>query len=241
MNNNDSRELILGRIKKSKPQARHLPDIPIFKVAGEPLSNFISHIKGFDGDVELFATHGDAMDWVNENAVKRGGVVFSSLEGVDNAKTDNDFSSPAEMHTVDVCVAESTLAVGETGSLYVTDESLGNPAAALFSTDLFLLIDRNALVESMQEAYSKLDVANHHYSSFFSGPSATADIEAVHITGAQGEISLSALMYNCSPEDMDCAIRVKGLLAKGTPLEAVNSFHLRLERETDVSKGQDSV
>ena len=88
------------------------------------------------------------------------------------------------------------MGVGETGSVWVTDESLGGAACALFSTDLYLLLDSRKVVDGIHTAYSQLDIRKAAYGSFFTGPSATADIEAVHITGAQGEISLTVLLYD---------------------------------------------
>ena len=48
---------------------------------------------------------------------------------------------------------------------------------------------------NMHDAYNFIDLKNNQYGSFFTGPSATADIEAIHITGAQGEISLTVFLY----------------------------------------------
>lgn len=191
----DSREGILAKIKNNKPKARPLPSIPTFKIEGEPLDNFIKQLKGFDGGSETFGSRDEAIDWLKTNVLTRSGRIYSAIDDVTGTVALADFKKPAEMHTIDICIAEAILGVGETGSLLVDVKSLGSPAAALFSTDLYLLIDRSRILRGMQEAYSEINLADYQYSSFFSGPSATADIEAVHITGAQGEISLTALIY----------------------------------------------
>lgn len=195
MNYADSREEILAKMKINKPKTRPLPDIPTFEVAGDPLQNFQQKLKGFDGESYIFSSRQEAIDWLKANVLTRQGQIFSAAEGVEGNVGLGDFKSQAEMHTIDICIAEAILGIGETGSLLVDANSLGAPAAALFSTDLYLLIDRSKIYSSVQEVYLKVDMAQYQYSSFFSGPSATADIEAVHITGAQGEISLTALIY----------------------------------------------
>lgn len=195
MNYADSREEILAKLKINKPKARPLPDIPMFEVAGDPLQNFQQKLKGFDGESYIFSSRQEAIDWLKANVLTRQGQIFSAAAGVEGNVGLGDFRSQAEMHTIDICIAEAILGIGETGSLLVDANSLGAPAAALFSTDLYLLIDRSKIYSSVQEVYLKVDMAQYQYSSFFSGPSATADIEAVHITGAQGEISLTALIY----------------------------------------------
>lgn len=213
----------------------------MFEIPGKPLQNFVAHLKGFDGEYKLFATRKEAENWLNDEVVKSDKKVFSAAEGVKGNVALGDFPTPAAMNTIEVCIAESPMAVGETGSLLVTDRTLGDPAAALFSTDLYLMVDRNAMVDGLQEAYSKIDFADAQYTAFFSGPSATADIEAVHITGAQGEISLTAVMYNCSPADFDDVAAIMDRLPQGTPLGQPDAPALALRRETDLTLGQDSI
>lgn len=229
----DSREAILSRVSKNKPSSRLLPDIPVFPVAGDILKNFLGHLEGFDGSYKLFATRDDAVAWLHKEAVTPGKNVYSAADGVTGNLSINDFASPASMNIIDTCIAEALMGVGETGSLLVDEKSLGSPAAALFSTDLYLLIDRKKIVESIQQAYERINLSDYQYSSFFSGPSATADIEAVHITGAQGEISLTAVLYNCTPDEIKQDIEV----AAATPCAPV----IKLRREADVAAGQDSI
>lgn len=240
---NDSRESILDKVKAAKPKGRPLPEIPHFTVPGKPLQNFVAHLKGFDGGYRLFSTRDEVLTWLRDEVLRQNEEknIFSSLPDLQGTVSESEFDGPAQMNIVDICIADSVMAVGETGSLLVDTGSLGAPAAALFSTDLYLLIDRNKLVSGLQDAYAATDFTANRYTTFFSGPSATADIEAVHITGAQGEISLTALMYNCSAEDVAEAAEIMDRLPQGTPLGQPDAPALKLRRETDLSKGQDSV
>ena len=101
------------------------------------------------------------------------------------------------------------MGVGETGSVWVTDRSLGIAGAGLLTLNLVLLLERSRILPSIHDAYAALQpgsstaatlnpelrpLSETAYGSFFSGPSATADIEAVHITGAQGPLSLTVLL-----------------------------------------------
>lgn len=241
----DSRDAILAKIKSSKPNARPLPEIPVFDIPGKPLQNFIAHLKGFDGGFRLFHSRQAAEAWLLNDVIqasdRKGKKVFSAVPDLKGNVSLQDFPTPADMHVIDICIAETGMAVGETGSMLVDSLSLGNPAAALFSTDLYLLVDRRHLIPGLQEAYSKIDLTGSRYSAFFSGPSATADIEAVHITGAQGEISLTAVIYNCTDEDEKEAAEIMERLPQGTPLGQPDAPVLSLRREPDPSKGRDSI
>lgn len=233
-NNPDSRTTILEKIRVSRPQSRPLPDIPLFDIAGDVLQNFIGHLKGFDGNFHTFHNREEAVEWLRSVANNSdAGVVYSNANGVRGNVSIDSFATPAQMNTIHTCVAEAIMGIGETGSLVVDEQVLGSPAAALFSTDLYLLIDRNKILQSVQQAYAEIDLSKHQYLAFFSGPSATADIEAVHITGAQGQISLTACIYNCS----DAEIAATADIPASTPCAPA----IALIRNTDVDTGQDSV
>lgn len=237
----DSRDNILTKIKRNRPAPRPRREIPRFDIPGSAISNFVAHLKGFDGGYALLSSREEAINWLRHNMPVDGKKIASAVSEYEGTVNLSDYSSPAAMHEIDICVAEAGMAVGETGSLLVDNESLGNPAAALFSTDLYLLVDRNKMVAGMQDAYAAINLGEMQYSSFFSGPSATADIEAVHITGAQGEISLTALIYNCTPEDIEEVKKIMKVLPDGTPLGQPSARELKLRRPTDLETASDSV
>ena len=62
------------------------------------------------------------------------------------------------------------------------------------SLDLIVLLDPAAIVDTMHDAYGRIDLAASPYGLFMAGPSATGDIEGVIIHGAQGARSLTVLL-----------------------------------------------
>lgn len=196
MSTESSRERILARVRSAVKETDFpLPEVPNFAVAGDPVANFIGKLEGFDGKALRFASRAEAIEWLRGNINFDGKTVFSALPDFRGNFTSDDVADPHAAAAIDVCVGEVLLGVGETGSVWVTDEAVGKAACALMSTDLYLLLDGSRIVDGIHTAYSMLDIRSTPYGSFFTGPSATADIEAVHITGAQGEISLTVLIY----------------------------------------------
>lgn len=189
-----SKDKILSRIREGKPASVERPDIPIYTWPGDPVDNFKSKLQGFDGKALEFGSRGEAVEWLKNN-IDTSRKIYSAIAEYQGNVTDSDVADPHNAHNVDICVGEGLLGVGETGSIWVTNVSLGLAACALLSTDLYLLLDKTKILGSLQDAYENIDLRSTSYGSFFTGPSATADIEAVHITGAQGEISLTALLY----------------------------------------------
>lgn len=190
---------ILARIKSGKPALHPLPDVPMYPYPGEPVKDFINQLLNFDGRAVKFKTREDALKWLNAqpemDMSKR--LIYSSTSGVQGNVTESEISDLHNAHKIEVCVTEGEMGVGEMGSIWVTDTSLKHAACALLSRRLFVFLDSKRIVGGLHEAYASIKLREHQYGSFYTGPSATADIEAVHITGAQGPLSLTALIYNC--------------------------------------------
>lgn len=198
MSQEEIKNRILERIKNGKPAAVPLPDVPMFLYEKNAEEDFISHLIGFDGRAIKFKTRDDAVKWLLEQPEMDAAKyrIYSSAEGVPGNFGEKELAQLREAEKIQVCVTEGLLGVGEMGAIWVTDETLQYAAAALLSRRLFIFLDYAKLVGSMHEAYANIKVDAQQYGSFFTGPSATADIEAVHITGAQGPLAMTALIYN---------------------------------------------
>ena len=191
-----ARDRILARVRANRPKPVEHPDVPVYPIAGDTLKNFISHVEGFDGKVIDLEKREDALAWLSENIEQSDStLVFSAVDGYDGNITLADLPQPSDAHKLHACVGEGILGIGETGSVLVAPETFGRMANGLFAINLYLLLDRNKIVDGLQHAYAQMDLSKVQYSSLFSGPSATADIEAVHITGAQGPVSLTVLLF----------------------------------------------
>lgn len=200
MNQQDAKNDILARIRAGRPAPHPLPDVPKYVFRCNPVEHFIKELLSFDGRAVKFATREDAVKWLasQPETDKARNVVYSSAEGVEGNMGEDELTDLHNAHTIDTCVSESSMGVGEMGSVWVTDGSLTHAACALLSRHLFIFLDSSKIVHGLHEAYASLNLREHQYGSFYTGPSATADIEAVHVTGAQGPLSLTVLLYNCA-------------------------------------------
>lgn len=207
----DSKDSTMVRLKNVVVDTHTpLPEIPKFPIPGDPLDNFVNKLEGFDGRAMIFESRQDAIKWLKNEisgnqfyteAMQEKGFeekipnVYSSVTDIEGNVSEDMVSDPHNAHIVDCCVTEAILGVGETGSLLVTDSTLHNSSCALLCKHLYVLIAKSKILAGLQEAYAEINLRDNQYGCFFTGPSATADIEAVHITGAQGPLSLTALLY----------------------------------------------
>lgn len=195
MSYTDAKNEILAAIRSGKPDPLPEPEIPVYDWPGDPLENFIESLLSFDGKAALFKTRDDAIAWLK--AQRDLGRAYSSAQGFEGGVTDADLADLRKAADVESCVTEGVMGVGEMGSIWVTDKSLKRAPAALLCERLIILLDKEKIAGSLSEAYERINIKDNQYGAFYAGPSATADIEAVRVTGAQGPLSLTALIYNC--------------------------------------------
>lgn len=93
---------------------------------------------------------------------------------------------PRELDDVDLGVIRAEFGVAEMGMVWLTDESLKINSLGFLSQHLAILLDPESITENMHTAYKKIDLNKHPYGNFMMGPSATADIGATLVHGAQG-------------------------------------------------------
>lgn len=91
---------------------------------------------------------------------------------------------------VDVAVIRARLGVAENGMVWLTEEDLVVNAPGVLPPHLVILLSPQAIVGNMYDAYLRIHLEDTAYGCFVMGPSATADIEAVLVHGAQGARSL---------------------------------------------------
>ena len=104
------------------------------------------------------------------------------------------FASPSDLDGTDVAVVRGRLGVAENGAVWI--DECGRHRALLFIAEaLVIVLDRNAVVDNMHQAYAALEEAEApSFGTFISGPSKTADIEQALVFGAHGARSIVVVL-----------------------------------------------
>jgi L-lactate dehydrogenase complex protein LldG len=91
---------------------------------------------------------------------------------------------------IDACdgvLTSATLAIAETGTIILQDApGQGRRAVTLLPDYHLCIVDTSSVVQTVPEAIARLHPTAHLATTFFSGPSATADIEMTRIKGVHG-------------------------------------------------------
>jgi len=171
-----------------------LPEVAGFPDLGEPLlPYFRRQLEAMGG--RSFEVQGAAAARAKvAELFPAARVVCSAVPEVPGTRRIEDVRDPHELNDVDVGVVRSPLGVAEGGAIWLTQGELVVNALGVLSQHLIVLLDPAAIVDTMHDAYGRLDLTASPYGVFLAGPSATGDIEGVIIHGAQGARSLTVLL-----------------------------------------------
>jgi L-lactate dehydrogenase complex protein LldG len=118
-------------------------------------------------------------------------VVCSAVPEIAGTRRIGSVRDPHELADVDAGVVRAQFAVAEGGAVWLTQEDLVVDGLGFLSQHLTVLLDPEQIVADIREAYRRVRLDQTAYGCFMMGPSATADVEATLVHGAQGPRSLT--------------------------------------------------
>lgn len=114
--------------------------------------------------------------------------------------TIREAGSPASVADAPAGLSSAELAIAETGSVLLAENSLEARVVSMLTLTHFVLVSENTLVPMLNEAaemlqrLAKAGPDQRHYMSFVTGPSRTADIERTLTIGVQGPKTLCVII-----------------------------------------------
>ena len=191
------RDIILGAVRRNLPQpAVPLPEAQGFPRKTEPILPYFRRQLELMGGRSFEVANGAAARAKVAELFPKAGVICSATPEVTGTRRVQDVPDPHQLNDVDVGVVRSPLGVAEAGAIWLSQKELVINALGVLSQHLIVLLEPTAIVETMHDAYGRLELAASPYGVFLAGPSATGDIEGVIIHGAQGARSLTVLLLS---------------------------------------------
>jgi len=182
-----SRETILNNIKKNIPSS--IVDLPETNI---PHTSYKDKDKKFT--TSLTSVGGNAIwlqdesidEFVKKNYNDLKVIVSTCKEFTCSNKNANKPNTPHPLQNVDLAVIKAEFAVAENGAVWVKNPDNRHRALYFLATQLLIIVDKNNIVDTMHEAYERIEFNKSGYGTFISGPSKTADIEQSLVIGAHG-------------------------------------------------------
>jgi len=174
------------------------PQIPLFRRAETDLkATFEEHLQRAGGAAHDIRNPAEAQAKVT-SLHPTAQVICSAVPEIPGTRRAEAIRDPHELADVDVGVVRAQFGVAESGAVWLTQEDLVVNALGFLSQHLVVLLDPNEIVADMHAAYGRVRVDQTAYGCFMMGPSATGDIEATLVHGAQGVRSLNLLFLPAS-------------------------------------------
>lgn len=189
-----SRELILRSIRTNLPKVEvEHPEIPSFPsppgVLKALFERRLEEAGGAAYDVGSVAEAESKLRSLHPEA----NVICSAVREIAGTRRVEKVRDPHELADVDVGIVRAQFGVAESGAVWITQEDLVVDALGVLSQHLIVLLDPKQIVPDMHAAYRRVRLTETAFGCFMMGPSATADVEATLVHGAQGARSLNLL------------------------------------------------
>jgi L-lactate dehydrogenase complex protein LldG len=187
-----NRETILRAIRANLPnvEVEH-PGIRTFpRPAGGLKALFEQRLKEAGGaayDVGSVAEAESRLRLLHPDAK----VICSAVPEIAGTRRVEKVRDAHDLADVDVGVVRAQFGVAESGAVWLTQEDLVVDALGFLSQHLVVLLNPRQIVPDMHAAYGRVRLHETAFGCFMMGPSATADVEATLVHGAQGARSLN--------------------------------------------------
>ena len=204
----NARESILAALSATRP-AFALPDRRLTTperpaMPEDPVAYLRARVEAAGGSFQIVPRS----DWVARVTwpleLEAGGgsaatappSVYSAFPEFPSRGAGRSDPSSAAFERLDLCVLRGEFAVVENGAVWQLPCSAFERRAALLAEHLVVVIEGDALVASLHQAYERIDLAAISFGWLLCGPSKTADIEQALVLGAHGPRSMR-LVWRC--------------------------------------------
>ncbi len=190
-----SKETILKNIRtKKRGIPPPLPDTSRFgTVYDDKTAVFQSRLSDV-GAVFVECDQTDITDVIREkypNAKKIASLMKSDpLANIDLDAVHN----PHELKDLDLAVFEGVFGVAENGAIWIENDQNKHRALYFIARHIVIVLPKAEIVDTMHQAYERIDLSHSGFGTFISGPSKTADIEQALVIGAHGPESLCVVL-----------------------------------------------
>lgn len=189
----NSKNIILDSLRSAGAEQFPRPDLSSLEAEAirydDPYAQFCTALKGAGGNVVML---GDSLDETVKKLYPDAVRVASAVEACSGFNPDF-VATPGQLDGTDVAVVKGEFGVAENGAVWI-QQNFKHRALLFIAEALVVVMDKNALVNNMHEAYQRLGETPSGYGIFICGPSKTADIEQALVFGAHGARSLTVIV-----------------------------------------------
>lgn len=186
---------ILSKIRRNISETYDMPDLSSLKgtTYTDVMKQFVDMTRHAGGSI-IELKEGDDLNNIIHEAYPEAQKIASNVGGIHIATVNPDtVATVQELDGTEVGIVRGSVGVAENGCIWIP-QTMKERAVCFISEYLVILLDRNAIVSNMHEAYSQIEMTNYGYGCFISGPSKTADIAQALVMGAQAARGVTVIL-----------------------------------------------
>jgi L-lactate dehydrogenase complex protein LldG len=186
-----SRAAILAAVKANQPALKPLPATITFTEGSN--FDFTKILEGIGGKVIALQ---------DESVVDKIQELFPGAKRIVSVA---DIGSSAELQNpgdiayhsledADVVIIKAAFGVAENGAVWLSENEYKIRVLPFIGENLVILLQKDAIVQTMQQAYQRIGSLDYGFGVFIAGPSKTADIEQCLVLGAHGPKTMTIFL-----------------------------------------------
>ena len=188
-----SKKTILENIKKANVPSVPLPSLEMKHANYEDKNlKFKDMLQSVGGVASWLEKGNNIEDFIQEKYDNLGVIATNMDISLKHTKT-NDIDDPHSLKDVDLAIIRGEFAVAENGAVWIKEDDNLNRTVYFIARKLLIIVPKDNIVNTMHEAYKKIDFSKGGFGTFISGPSKTADIEQALVIGAHGAMECRVL------------------------------------------------
>ena len=190
-----TREKILEAVLKNQPAATALPDITMFKGDSAGLvERYMAIFATIGGAVHLVETLEEVKELLAKNFDSSRRIVTTLPELAGMAELISVAVDPHRYEDIELAIIRGDFCVAENGAVWLTEDLMGQRIIPYICQHLAVIINAEAIVPTLHEAYDRIGTGDFGFSGFIGGPSKTADIEQALVLGAHGPLTMTVFI-----------------------------------------------
>ena len=192
-----NREKILEQVRKNQPPSSSLPEFNFVSArSSDILQRFIRSV-GNIGGTAIEANDWKEIDFQLQERFLPSSRWVSMTTQIESRHLNGDVGKdPRALENVSLAILTGHFCIAENGAVWITEENMGDRVLPFICEHLVLVVSALAVFETMHDAYEQIGSSDHHFGTFISGPSKTADIEQSLVLGAHGPKTLTVFLLH---------------------------------------------
>ncbi|MDR1170436.1 MAG: LUD domain-containing protein, partial [Prevotellaceae bacterium] len=172
-----SKNDIIENIRRHALPEYSMPETGIEAIRFDnPVAEFLEISRFVGGDAVLLK-EGEDVNTLIGNLYPDAVTVASNLTEITIQSFNPDGTDdPHSLDGLELAIVKGEIGVAENGCVWIP-QNVRQKALYFIAENLVIILDRNAIVSNMHEAYERIAATGYGFGVFISGPSKTADIE----------------------------------------------------------------